>query len=193
MKIDEGLRAYIEREILPRYEAFDQAHQRSHVDMVINWQRSTMRMKTWLIPLRPITIRDFVRGVNNIMLFQLVSSGRTNTCCNGLAKNRLKRWPMPRRTIGLLQVVLRVAEADRYIEPKDIVRRTVQFGVDHYPELNREEHYQRMLQHLHEKYGRQGYLLLWFEDSPNAQRLEQLRQLIDDEEQLRKLFDAYMP
>ncbi|MBQ7988232.1 MAG: HD domain-containing protein, partial [Bacteroidaceae bacterium] len=86
-----------------------------------------------------------------------------------------------------------VAEADRYIDPEDIVRRTVRFGLDHYPELDREEHYRRTLQHLREKYGRGGYLRLWFPDSPNARRLESLRQIIDDPGRVRRLFDEYFP
>ena len=82
-----------------------------------------------------------------------------------------------------------VAEADRFIDPVTIIQRTVQYGLDHYPELGREEQYQRMLTHLKEKYGRNGYLKLWFPDSPNAARLQQLHQLIDDEEELKRLFE----
>jgi len=74
-----------------------------------------------------------------------------------------------------------------------IVQRTIQYGLDHYPELGREEQFQRMVTHLREKYGRNGYLKLWFPDSPNAARLEQLRQKIDDEQELRRLFDEWYP
>ena len=84
-----------------------------------------------------------------------------------------------------------VAEADRFIDPETIIRRTVQYGLEHYPQLSREEHYQRMVAHLHEKYGRGGYLKLWFEDSPNAVRLEQLREMMTDEALLHRLFDRF--
>ena len=86
-----------------------------------------------------------------------------------------------------------VADADRFIDPETIVRRTIQYGLDHYPELSREEQYQRMLTHLHEKYGRGGYLKLWFTDSPNAVRLEQLHQMIEDENAMRTLFNNIIP
>ena len=82
-----------------------------------------------------------------------------------------------------------VAEADRYIHPESIIRRTVQFGMEHYPELDKTGHYERMVRHLNEKYGRNGYLRLWFSDSPNAERLERLRQIIDNEKQLRSIFE----
>ena len=85
-----------------------------------------------------------------------------------------------------------VAEADRCIEPMTIIQRTIQFGLDHYPELDREEHFQRMMSHLHEKYGREGYLKLWFSDSPNAIRLEELRKMMDNTLLLRQIFDKLM-
>jgi len=48
-----------------------------------------------------------------------------------------------------------------------------------------------MVQHLREKYGRNGYLHLWFEHSPNAERLEVLRKMIDDEDELRRKFEDF--
>ena len=85
-----------------------------------------------------------------------------------------------------------VAEADRHIDPLNIIERTIQFGLDHYPELSLQEHFARMVAHLKEKYGRGGYLKLWFDDSPNALRLEELRKMIYDEALLRELFDKYL-
>lgn len=82
-----------------------------------------------------------------------------------------------------------VAEGDRYIEPEKIIERTVQYGLDHYPELDKEGHWQRTLDHLHEKYGEGGYLKLWFPESPNVERLNSLREIIKDEPRLRRIFD----
>ena len=83
-----------------------------------------------------------------------------------------------------------IAEADRDIEPETIVRRTVEYGLSHYPELDREGHWQRTLDHLHEKYAEGGYIKLWMGDaSPNAAPLADLRALIHDEPRLRRLFD----
>lgn len=91
----------------------------------------------------------------------------------------------PRSILGMI-----VAEADRDIEPETIVRRTVEYGLGHYPELDREGHWQRTLDHLHEKYAEGGYIKLWMGDaSPNAAPLADLRALIHDEPRLRRLFD----
>jgi uncharacterized protein len=46
-----------------------------------------------------------------------------------------------------------------------------------------------MVEHLHEKYYYGGYLRLWIEGSKNEARLEELRQLIADKEELRKVYD----
>jgi len=82
-----------------------------------------------------------------------------------------------------------VAEADRLIMPEQIIRRTIQYGLAHYPELPREGHWKRTLEHLHEKYAEGGYLKLWIPESPNAARLAELRDIIRDEVSLRKIFD----
>lgn len=120
----------------------------------------------------------------------------------------------PRSSLGMI-----VAEADRDIEPETIVRRTVEYGLSHFgispsqgemstnfshlgfsPSqgemsegqrgLDREGHWQRTLDHLHEKYAEGGYIKLWMGDaSPNAAPLADLRALIHDEPRLRRLFD----
>ena len=82
-----------------------------------------------------------------------------------------------------------IAQADRLIDPMTIIRRTIQFGLSHYPELDPEGHWERTLEHLREKYGDGGYLQLWIPESPNAVRLEQLRRIIREPETLRSVFD----
>ena len=57
------------------------------------------------------------------------------------------------------------------------------------PSLTREEHYNRFLGHLLEKYAEGGYLRLWIADPEKEQRLGELRALIRDREQLRATFE----
>ena len=78
-----------------------------------------------------------------------------------------------------------VAEADRVIDTDTIIRRTIQFGHKHYPDLSPEEHLERAVSHLKEKYGRGGYLKLWIPWSDNSARLNALQDLIGDEPALR--------
>ena len=74
-----------------------------------------------------------------------------------------------------------VAEADRVIDGDTIIRRTLQFGQKHYPELDRDGHIERAVAHLREKYGRSGYLRLWIPWSDNAARLSELQDMIADD------------
>ena len=82
-----------------------------------------------------------------------------------------------------------VAEADRIIEPRSIIRRTVQYTLTNHSELGREEGYERMVEHLNEKYNYGGYLRLWIEESENGKRLEELRQIIANKSLLRTIYD----
>lgn len=194
------VREYVEREILPRYDAFDAAHRRNHADVVI--ERSLVLAHTL--------------GVNEEMAYVIAAYHDT-----GLAVGRdvhhtesrrillkdsiLRRWftdeelaimgdavedhrassKHPPRTIyGRI-----VAEADRLIVVESILRRTIQFTLSHYPELDREQGYERMLEHLREKYDYGGYLKLWIEESDNAKRLEELRRVIADKARLRALYE----
>ena len=114
------------------------------------------------------------------------SSPQTPPCAAGSPRSRSPRCANePRSIYGRI-----VAEADRCIDPATIIRRTVQYGVAHYPALTREEHYARCLDHLQHKYGEGGYLKLWIPESDNARRLEELRATIRDTERLRRLFDT---
>ena len=82
-----------------------------------------------------------------------------------------------------------VAEADRIIDPEVTLRRTVQYGLSHYPEMDKEQQYERFRKHLADKYAEGGYLKLWIPQSDNAGRLAELRHLIANEEKLREVFN----
>ena len=200
--INPALRKYVEKNIIPRYDCFDQAHRRDHVLMVI---RQSLELAEKL-------------EVNTDMSYAIAAYHDTGLCEGRehhheasariiRADNTLRQWfteeqiavmadaaedhrassgHEPRTIFGRI-----VAEADRFIDADTIIRRTIQYGFDHYPSFSREEHYQRMVSHLHEKYGRNGYLHLWFEDSPNALRLKQLQDIIDDEAELQKYFNKH--
>ena len=195
------LQAYVEAEILPRYDAFDKAHRRPHVERVI-------RDALALADFYPVD-RDMVyaaaafhdtglcvdRATHHLvsgriiredaMLPRWFSAGQIETVAQAAEDHRASLDHEPRSIYGRI-----IAEADRQIEPETIVRRTVQFGFAHYPELAREGHWQRTLEHLHEKDAAGGYLRLWIPESPNAAKLAELRALIADEARLRTLFDA---
>lgn len=200
-RINLELIAYIEREIIPRYDHFDKAHQRDHVLMVIKQSLDIasrldvdMDMVYAIAAYHDTGIcegREHHHEVSariikaDRQLRQWFTEDQIQTMADAAEDHRASAKQAPRTIYGRI-----VAEADRFIDPLTIVLRTIQYGLDHYPELDREAQYQRMVTHLREKYGRNGYLKLWFPDSPNAARLEQLRLIIDDEQELRRLFEG---
>jgi len=195
------LQSYVEAEILPRYDAFDKAHRRPHVERVI-------RDALALAEFYPVD-RDMIYAAAAYHDTGLCEDRATHHLVSGRIireDETLQRWFSPEQIETIAQAAEDhrasldheprslygriIAEADRQIEPETIIRRTVQFGLAHYPELAREEHWQRTLDHLHEKYAAGGYLRLWIPESPNAAKLDELRRLIADLPRLRSLFDA---
>lgn len=204
INVNPALVEYIEREILPRYDHFDQAHQRDHVTMVIQQSldiASRLDVDTDMVYAIAAyhdtglcegrehhheVSAQIIKADQNLR--QWFTEEQILVMADAAEDHRASAKQAPRTIYGRI-----VAEADRFIDPDTIVRRTIQYGMDHYPELSREEQYQRMLTHLKEKYGRNGYLKLWFPDSPNAVRLKQLHDMIDDEQAVRQLFEQYTP
>ena len=199
-KVNGTLVRFVEGEIIPRYAAFDKAHQEDHARQVIARALD-------LAAHYPVNV-DMVYAAAACHDLGLAVDRKTHHLESGRiirAMGELRRWfseaeietvaqaaedhrassdHAPRSIYGRI-----VAEADRLIDPVTIIRRTVQFGLSHYPELSREEHWERTLEHMHEKYGDQGYLKLWIPESPNAARLEELRVIIRDPAALRAHFE----
>lgn len=199
--IREEIRAYIESEILSRYDGFDAAHRRDHADVVVS---------------RSVELAQRL-GADVEMAYVIAAYHDTGLAVGRdvhhteskrilLADSELRRWfseediatmgdavedhrassKQPPRTIyGRI-----VAEADRLIVPHSIIRRTVQFTLTHHPDLDMEQGYERLLEHMREKYDYGGYLKLWIEESENAQRLEELRKIIAHKATLRRLYET---
>ena len=196
----EEIKAYIESEILPRYEGFDAAHRRDHAEVVI--ERSVTLARdlgasvdmAYVIAAYHDTGLAVGRDVHHTeskrillednRLREWFSAEQIATMADAVEDHRASSKQPPRTLYGRI-----VAEADRLIEPRTILRRTVQFTLTHHPELDREEGYERLVEHMREKYDYGGYLTLWIEESENAKRLEELRRIIADKPLLRRLYD----
>ncbi len=202
MTIDSRLQEYVEEEIIPRYASFDKAHKEDHARSVIDEALSLAAYydvdpdmvyaaaafhDTGLVEGRQthhIASGRIIR--EDPRLAEWFSPEQIETIAQAAEDHRASSGSEPRSIYGRI-----IAEADRDIIPMKILRRTVQFGMEHYPELDREGHWNRFVDHLHEKYYYGGYLKLFVPESRNAARLEELRGIIGDEVRLRTLFDAF--
>ena len=197
----ETFEEYVEREIIPQYAKFDAAHREDHVRSVI--ARSQELAKFY--PVKPQVLylaaayhdlglsegrenHHLVSGRKvreDSALHQWFSEEEIELAAEAAEDHRASGKNPPRSIYGRI-----IAEADRQIVPETVVRRTVLYGFDHYPEMNRWQMWERMLEHLHTKYAEGGYLRLWIPESDNAARLAELRVLIADEARLRQMFDT---
>lgn len=198
--VNKELQQYIEECILPLYDRHDTAHRRDHADVVIN--QSMALAKNYDVDENMVYA---IAAYHDTGIVYGREHHHTASKCILLEDKELERWftaeqravmgdavedhrasskTEPRTIYGRI-----VAEADRIIEPCSIIRRTVQYTLTHHPELDKEEGYERMEQHLNEKYNYGGYLRLWIEESENGRRLEELRQIIANKNLLRTIYD----
>ena len=202
-----GFREYIYNEVVPKYSASDAAHKEDHALTVIDQAMNLMEGRdAWLesqqnpaeiwrseinpnILLAAAACHDLglVNGRerhhmdsgeiirNDVKLREWFADAEIEMIAQAAEDHRASGTSAPRSIYGMI-----VAEADRVIEGKTIIRRTIQFGFKHYPGLDRPAHIARAVEHLNEKYGRGGYLKLWIPWSDNAVRLAALQDLIAD-------------
>ncbi len=198
--VTRDLREYVEREIIPRYDSFDAAHKRDHVAIVIEQSLALAEahnldcnMAYTIAAYHDVGLaygRDTHHTeskriiLEDSELLRWFSTEQIATMADAVEDHRASSKSAPRTIYGRV-----VAEADRVIESETIIRRTIQYTLSHHPELDKEEGYARMLEHLHEKYDYGGYLKLWIEGSKNEARLEELRHLIASPDKLREIYD----
>jgi uncharacterized protein len=192
-----GLIDYIEAEILPRYDTFDKAHNRKHaITVLVKSLRLAQHYD--VSPAMVYTIAAFhdtglVEGREHHhtasariiredkRLKELFTAEEIEIMADAVEDHRASSSKPPRTIYGKI-----VAEADRIIDSHTIMARTIQYGLSNYPALTKEEHIERAVAHIKEKYGESGYLKLWIPQSDNAARLQDFRALIDNETELRE-------
>lgn len=196
------LKEYIESEIIPRYDNFDGAHRRDHVRSVIGQSQELSRYYDVNpeILYAAAAYHDLGlcegREKHHLVSGRIIREDKTllnwfsaeeiEVIAEAAEDHRASNETPPRSIYGKI-----IAESDRLIDPETVIRRTVQYGFAHYPQMNREQMWERTLTHLQKKYGYGGYLKLWIPESSNACRLEELRKIIADEKRLRSMFDRF--
>ena len=192
---------WIERSVLPRYDAFDKGHRQDHARYVISTalalaehydvDKDMIAVAAACHDLGLKVCREthhlesgkIIRGMTELR--QWFTSSQIETIAEAAEDHRASAKGEPRSIYGKI-----IAEADRQIIPDVVIRRTIQFGLKNCPELDKEGHWQRTVAHLDEKYAEGGYLKLWIPESSNAARLEELRAIIRDRKALREVFEA---
>lgn len=192
--------AFVEQNILPRYNAFGPSHGLAHVQRVIRESLSLAQRLGADVNMAYVTAAYHDLGMSGPRAIHHITGGKI------LASDaRLRKWfseeqikimkeavedhrasasHAPRSIYGRI-----VAEADRDLDPETVFTRAVDFGLEHYPNLDKERQWQRFCKHMEEKYGQHGYLHLWIPNSPNHKKLKLIQATIADKQALKEIFD----
>ena len=191
---------FVERQILPRYNAFGESHGLRHVTRVIKNSLRLADVTGADIDMVYVIAAYHDLGMEGPRAIHHLTSGKIL-----MADARLKKWfnadqlkvmkeavedhrasssRQPRSIYGKI-----VAEADRDIDVHEIFLRAIQYGKENGLDKTVEEHWERFAQHMDETYSNNGYIKLWIPNSPNEKALKELRNIIEDKKLLRKAFD----
>ncbi len=200
--MNQTLMAYLKDHIISAYEAFDLAHQPSHVYSII--ENSMEIAKDFDVDMDMVYViacyhdigmqygrKDhhltggrFLYDDHELNLW--FTEEQRTIMKEAIEDHRASSETPPRSIYGKI-----IAESDRDIEPMNIIERTVQFGFKHYPELSKNEHMNRAILHLEEKYGPNGYLKLWLKTKKNEAGLKEIHRMLEEPESLLKVIEAF--
>ncbi|MBP5506104.1 MAG: HD domain-containing protein [Bacteroidales bacterium] len=193
---------YIANRILPRYENYDAAHRLDHIGAVI--RRSEELAKGYDVnydmvyaiaayhdlgicegrELHHLSSARMMREDKNLR--EWFTEDQIETMAQAVEDHRASAKSAPRSIYGRI-----VAEADREIDADTIVRRTVQYGLDNYPQYDRQGQFDRFKAHIAEKYARGGYLKIWIPGGENDIRLKAFQSEIEKPGALEAMFDKW--
>ena len=193
---------FIETKILPQYAAFDAAHNMEHVTRVIRHSLELVKITGADINMVYTIAAYHDLGMSGPRAVHHITGGKI------LATDaRLRKWFSPEQLKVMREAVEDhrasashsprsiygkiVAEADRDLDVDIVIRRTIQFGLANYPQLDHEGKWNRFKEHMDNKYSKEGYIKLWIPNSPNAKRLNDLRNLIAQPAELRAAFERF--
>lgn len=191
---------FVERNILPKYAAFDKAHNMEHAVSVIRRSLKLAQQMGADENMAYVIAAYHDLGLEGPRAVHHLTSGKIL-----IADKRLTRWFSPQQILMMKEAVEDhrasashaprsiygkiVAEADRNINADTVFTRTILYGLSNYPKMEKEEHWKRFLKHMQEKYSSNGYIKLWIPGSENEKNLTQIRAIIENQELLRKEFD----
>lgn len=191
---------FVESKILPRYAAFDKAHNTEHVVRVIR-RAMDLALKVGAdLNMVYVIAAYHDLGMAGQRAVHHIEGGRIL-----FTDARLKKWFSPEQLKIMKEAVEDhrasasraprsiygkiVAEADRDLDPDVVFRRAVQYGLSNYPELSFEQQWRRFQEHMEEKYSVNGYIKLWVHGSDNERKLNQVREIIANPQRLREEFE----
>ena len=212
-EVSRSLQQYVTENILPRYDSYDKAHSRRHIQSVIEQSMEIFRKLSAgqmdggrRYDLNP----DMVYAIAAYHDIGICEGRESHHLVSGRmleADTALCRWFSPEQIHVMREAVEDhrssnkswprsiygriVSEADKAIDFDTVFSRAILYARANCPEMTDEEIFRKSYGHLLDKYGDGGYMRLQFPDSPNAVRLADLREKLRDEELMRREFPLF--
>ena len=212
-EVSRSLQQYVTENILPRYDSYDKAHSRRHIQSVIEQSMEIFRKLSAgqmdggrRYDLNP----DMVYAIAAYHDIGICEGRESHHLVSGRmleADTALCRWFSPEQIHVMREAVEDhrssnkswprsiygriVSEADKVIDFDTVFSRAILYARANCPEMTDEEIFRKSYGHLLDKYGDGGYMRLQFPDSPNAVRLADLREKLRDEELMRREFPLF--
>lgn len=193
--MDKHLLDYLNHHILTKYALCDAAHQIDHVHQVIHdsltiakENRVDLDMVYVIACFHDLGLlidRKTHHLVGGKMLEddqtvqQYFTKSQIQTMKEAIEDHRASHSEMPRSIYGKI-----IAEADRDLNLVSVCSRTIKFGLKNEPNLSKEDHIERAISHLQEKYGPSGYLKLWLHTDKNIKGLKEIHLILESHENL---------
>lgn len=191
---------HIEEVVLPQYNTFDKAHNRNHAMQVI--QDSIMISSDYDVDLNMVyTIaayhdlgllqgrKDHEKRSGEILLSdtqlrQWFTEDEILVMQEAVEDHRASKAEEPRTIYGKI-----VSVADSNISFDTVLLRTIQYSLAHHPAYTFEQHYDRTYNHIQEKYGENGYLILWLSAEKAQQGLLEIQEKLRNPNEFLKHFE----
>ena len=212
-EVNAQLQRYVAENVLPRYDSYDKAHSRRHIQSVIDQSMEIFRKLSAgqmdggrRYELKPDMVYAIAAyhdvGVCEGREYHHLSSGRMleedvrlrqwfteeqiHVMREAVEDHRSSNKSWPRSIYGRI-----VSEADKVIDFDTVFSRAILYARASCPQMTAEEIFQKSYGHLLDKYGDGGYMHLQFSDSPNAVRLAELREKLRDPELMRREYSLF--
>lgn len=199
MDVDNRLKEYIVKRVLPQYADLDMGHNEKHIQYVIQ---------------RSLDLADKY-GANVNMAYAIAAFHdlgmvvrRENHEIIGaeiLEHDEMINYFFSLDQISIMEKAIRehrasfkgeyssiyskiVSQADRNFDIYLMTTRSIGYGLKEYPDYNYEEQFKRTYDHLRHKYGRTGYAHMILEYKEDTKNLEYIWAILDSEDEYKKIF-----
>jgi hypothetical protein len=197
--IHKELKKYLKEEILPLYEKNDWAHQSWHIYEVI--ERSLRLAKNLEVNKNMVyTIAIF----HDIACHQGRENHEINSSLFLKQDQNLKKWFTKEEIETMAEAIVDhrasleyhprsiygriISSADRFTTIKGILRSTLLYSLEFYPEMSTEDMFERSYKYIEKKYGPKGYSKIYLPSEAYNQFLKEVAYYLEHKQEFKKIF-----